>query len=151
MAEKPMLVDTLAMPSRPALPDSLSNDIAVPQLRDSLTVGRDSLAVSDSLSANVAPLDPKAVKKAEKEKIKAEKKSKREAEKKRKQEALEAKWAEKDKRDAEKEAEKEAKRLAKERQRKRKALQDAAERARKEADLLEQYRKKYMEQKSGSK
>ena len=151
LAEKQLLVDTLALPERPSLPDSLSKDIVLPHVKDSLAAGRDTLAMSDSLSANVAPLDPKALKKAEKEKKKAERKSKKEEEKKRKQEALEAKWAEKDRRDAEKEAEKAAKRLAKERQRKRKALEEAAERARKEADLLEKYRKKYMEQKSGSK
>ena len=78
----------------------------------------------------------------------AEKKARQEEEKKRKQEALEAKWAEKDRRDAEKAAEKEAKRLAKERVRKRKALEQEAERARKEADLLNSYIEEYRQKKT---
>ena len=115
----------------------------------------DSLNVTDTVPpAILTPAEIKAAEKAaakaEKEKKKAEKKAKREAEKKRKQEALEAKWAEKDRRDAEKAAAKEAKRLAKERKRKRKALEEAAERARKEAELLEIYKQEFREEKRKS-
>ena len=136
-ADSVMLADSLAKA------DSLS----VPQ---PAVPASDSLAAADSVAKILTPEEIKAARKAEKAKKKAEKKSKREAEKKRKQEALEAKWAEKDKRDAEKAAEKEAKRLAKERKRKRKALEDAAARTQKELDLLEKYRQKYNEQKSRS-
>lgn len=150
LAEKPVLADTLIKPD--ILADSLSKDINVLPVKDSLSAGSDTLAVSDSVSADLVSVDPKAARKAalkeEKARKKAEKKSKKEEEKKRKQEALEAKWAEKDKRDAEKEAAKAAKRLAKERQRKRKALEEAAIRAEKEAQLLDEYKKKYREQKA---
>ena len=112
----------------------------------------DSLDVKDTVEAKV--LTPEEIKAAEKAaakeakaKKKADKKAKREAEKKRKQEALEAKWAEKDRRDAEKAAAKEAKRLAKERKRKRDALEKEAQRARKEAELLERYKQEYREKK----
>jgi hypothetical protein len=109
----------------------------------------DSVAVADTIAPEIlTPEEIKAATKAEKEKKKAEKKAKKEEERKRKQEALEAKWAEKDKRDAEKAAAKEATRLAKERKRKRKALEQEAERMRKEAELLEKYRQKYLKQKA---
>ena len=130
------------------------DSLMVPDPADSLgkmpsrTPGADSLAVADTVVKVATPEDIKAAKKAEKAKAAAEKKARQEEEKKRKQEALEAKWAEKDRRDAERAAEKEAKRLAKERVRKRKALEQEAERARKEAEQLEKYRKYYREQKS---
>jgi hypothetical protein len=150
LAEKPVLADTLIKTD--ILADSLSKDINGLPVKDSLSVSSDTLAMSDSVSADLVSVDPKAARKAalkeEKARKKAEKKSKKEEEKKRKQEALEAKWAEKDKRDAEKEAAKAAKRLAKERQRKRKALEEAAIRAEKEAQLLDEYKKKYREQKA---
>jgi hypothetical protein len=147
LAENPISADTLAISDTLAKVDSLNvaDSVAV---TDSLAVQVDSLAVPDSAAVKVVtPEDLKAAKKAEKAKARAEKKKKREEKKKSKQEAIEAKWAEKDKRDAEKAAAKEAKRLAKERMRKRKALEDAAEQARKETELLEQYRQKYREQK----
>lgn len=150
LADKPVLADTLIKTD--ILADSLSKDINGLPVKDSLSVSSDTLAMSDSVSADLVSVDPKAARKAalkeEKARKKAEKKSKKEEEKKRKQEALEAKWAEKDKRDAEKEAAKAAKRLAKERQRKRKALEEAAIRAEKEAQLLDEYKKKYREQKA---
>ena len=134
-------LDTLAKSDSLKIADTLA-------VQDSLMTPTDSMAVADT--AAIKPLTPqeiKAAKKAAKDKAKAEKKAKREAEKKRKQEALEAKWAEKDKLDAEKAAAKKAKRLAKERKRKRKALEDAARQSQLEAELLDQYRKKYREQK----
>ena len=152
-------IDSLASVESVDLPDSLDRLDTLPKV-DSLSMA-DSVAVSDSLgtlpdslsvsdSAAVKILTPEELKAAKKElkaKAKAEKKKKREEKKKRKQEAIEAKWAEKDKRDAEKAAAKEAKRLAKERKRKRKALEDAAKQAQREAKLLEEYRQKYREQK----
>ena len=143
LAQKVVPADSVMLADSLAKADSLS----VPQ---PAVPASDSLAAADSVAKILTPEEIKAARKAEKAKKKAEKKSKREAEKKRKQEALEAKWAEKDKRDAEKSAEKEAKRLAKERKRKRKALEDAAARTQKELDLLEKYRQKYNEQKSRS-
>ena len=151
LAERSLIEEAVAKLDSLAVKDSLRNDKNILPAKDSLNVNADTVAMSDSLSADLPPIDPKeaqkAAKKAEKAKKKAEKKSKREEEKKRKQEALEAKWAEKDRRDAEKEAEKEAKRLAKERQRKRKALEEAAMRAEKEAQMLEEYKQMYREQK----
>lgn len=140
-AESITKLDSLAKSGTLNVADSLA-------VQDSLMTPIDSVAVADT--AAIKPLTPqeiKAAKKAAKDKAKAEKKAKREAEKKRKQEALEAKWAEKDKLDAEKAAAKKAKRLAKERKRKRKALEDAARQSQLEAELLDQYRKKYREQK----
>ena len=152
LAERSLIEEAVAKLDSLAVKDSLRNDKNILPAKDSLNVNADTVAMSDSLSADLPPIDPKeaqkAAKKAEKAKKKAEKKSKREEEKKRKQEALEAKWAEKDRRDAEKEAEKEAKRLAKERQRKRKALEEAAMRAEKEAQMLEEYKQMYREQKA---
>lgn len=152
-------IDSLASVKSVDLPDSLDRLDTLPKVdslsmadsvavSDSLGTLPDSLSVSDSASVRVlTPEELKAAKKAQKAKAKEEKKKKREEKKKRKQEAIEAKWAEKDKRDAEKAAAKEAKRLAKERKRKRKALEDAAKQAQREAELLEEYRQKYREQK----
>jgi hypothetical protein len=141
MAESLAKLDTLVKADSVQVIDSIA-------VQDTLSIPSDSLAVADtSVVKTLTPEEIKAARKAEKEKAKAEKKAKREAEKKRKQEAIEAKWAEKDKRDAEKAAAKEAKRLAKERKRKRKALEDAAKQAQREAELLEEYRQKYREQK----
>jgi hypothetical protein len=141
MAESLAKLDTLVKADSVQVTDSIA-------VQDTLSIPSDSLAVADtSVVKTLTPEEIKAARKAEKEKAKAEKKAKREAEKKRKQEAVEAKWAEKDKRDAEKAAAKEAKRLAKERKRKRKALEDAAKQAQREAELLEEYRQKYREQK----
>ena len=148
LAERSLLEEAVAKLDSLAVKDSLRNDKNIRPVKDSLNVNADTVAMSDSLSADLPPIDPKEAQKAEKAKKKAEKKSKKEEEKKRKQEALEAKWAEKDRRDAEKEAEKEAKRLAKERQRKRKALEEAAMRAEKEAQMLEEYKQMYREQKA---
>ncbi len=141
MAESLAKLDTLVKADSLQVMDSVA-------VQDSLKMPSDSLAAADTAVVKaLTPEEIKAARKAEKAKAKAEKKAKREAEKKRKQEALEAKWAEKDKRDAEKAAAKEAKRLAKERKRKRKALEDAARQAQREAELLEEYRQKYREQK----
>ena len=128
--------------------DTLAAKLPVRQVADSLNVA-DTAAVKVLTPEEIKAAE-KAAAKAEKEKKKEEKKRKREEEKKRKQEALEAKWAEKDRRDAEKAAAKEAKRLAKERKRKRKALEEAAERARKEAELLEKYKQEFREEKMKS-
>ena len=142
--------------------DSLAkmDSAAVKAKADSLAmnIGKDSLAVADSLAdiaANqdtvavaMTPEQVKAAKKAAAEKAKAEKKAAKEAKKKAKQEALEAKWAELDRRDAERAAEKAAKKLAKERKRKRKALEDQAEQQRKDIEALEKYRLKYEKQKA---
>ena len=153
------LSDSLVPSDSLAIPDSLDKKDLRPALTpasDSLNVAVDSMPALDTAAVKVlTPEELKAAAKAEKKaakaKAKEEKKAKREAEKKRRQEAVEAKWAEKDKRDAEKAAAKEAKRLAKERRRKRKALEDAARQARMEAELLEQYRQKYLEQKAKGK
>lgn len=141
-AEAAIRLDSLAKADSLKVADSLA-------LKDSLAVRADSLAAADSAEFKVlTPEEIKAAKKAEKAEAKAAKKAERQAAKKRKQEAIEAKWAEKDKRDAEKAAAKEAKRLAKERKRKRKALEDAAKQAQKEAAMLEEYRQKFKEQKA---
>ena len=153
------LSDSLVPADSLAIPDSLDKKDLRPALTpasDSLNVAVDSMPALDTAAVKVLTSEElkaaaKAEKKAAKAKAKEEKKAKREAEKKRRQEAVEAKWAEKDKRDAEKAAAKEAKRLAKERRRKRKALEDAARQARMEAELLEQYRRMYSEQKAKGK
>lgn len=135
-------LDSLPVPEpEKNLPDSLS-------MKKPSVAGTDSLAVNDSVLTAPVVLDEKAARKAALAEKKAKKKAEREAKKKRKQEALEAKWAEKDRRDAEKAAAKEAKRLAKERKRKRKALEDAAVRAEKEMEMLGKYQRKYREQKA---
>ena len=107
----------------------------------------DSLTTSDAIAKVEAPIDAKAAEKVAKEQAKAAKKAAKEEKKRQKQEALEAKWAEMDRRDAEKAAAKEEKRLEKERKRKRKALESAAKRAQKEAELLEKYQLKYRNRK----
>ena len=151
-------LDSLAQEQTVVHVDSIAVNDSIPSA-DTLSQNVPVLPAADSLAAvdTIAPkvLTPEEIKaaekaaaKAEKEKKKAEKKAKREEEKKRKQEALEAKWAEMDRRDAEKAAAKEAKRLEKERMRKRKALEQEAERMRKEAELLEKYRQKYLKQKA---
>jgi hypothetical protein len=145
-----------------ALADSLAA-LDTLDVLDSLVVNdsplKDTLAVTDSLRADVVvsqdttavvltPEQVKAAKKAAAAKAKAEKKAAKAARKKAKQEALEAKWAELDKRDADKAAEKAAKKLAKERKRKRKALEDQAEQQRRDMETLEKYRLKYEKQKA---
>ena len=145
-----------------ALADSLAA-LDTLDVLDSLVVNdsplKDSLAVTDSLHADVVvsqdttavvltPEQVKAAKKAAAAKAKAEKKAAKAARKKAKQEALEAKWAELDKRDADKAAEKAAKKLAKERKRKRKALEDQAEQQRRDMEAIEKYRLKYEKQKA---
>jgi hypothetical protein len=154
-----------------ALADSLANvpvetkldSLATRPVADSLAISNpvsDSLAVSDthnvadSLASAALPTPEemraaeKAAAKAEKEKLKAERKAAKEAKKKAKMEALEAKWAEADKRDAEKAAEKTAKNLEKEREKKRKALADELRQKERDADMIEKYRKKFEKQKA---
>ena len=142
--------DSLARMDSLAMKDSLdkialSDTLAV---KDSLEVAADSLACEPSDTVALTPEQEKAMRKAEKAKIRAEKKAAREARKKAKQEALEAKWAELDRRDAEKAAAKEAKRLEKERRRKRKALEDQADQQRKDLQALEKYRRKFEKQRA---
>ena len=139
-ADSLMILDSLALRDSVSTIDSLF-------VKPALEHNADSVATSPDVVKELTPSEIKAAKKAEKARLKAEKKAKRDAEKQRKQEALEAKWAELDRRDAEKAAAKEAKRLAKERQHKRKALEAEAERARKEAEQIEAYKQKYLEQK----
>ena len=129
--------------------DARKDSMAV---RDSLRVPTDVRAKQDTSEVALTPEQIKAAEKAAKkeaaEKAKAEKKAAKEAKKKAKQEALEAKWAELDKRDADKAAEKAARKLAKERKRKRKALESEAEQQRKDIETLEKYRLKYEQQKA---
>lgn len=110
----------------------------------------DSLAVADTVAKVLTPEEIKAAEKAAKEKAKAERKAAKEQKAKEKQEALEAKWAEMDRRDAEKAAAKEEQRLEKERNRKRKALENAAKKAQREAELLEKYQRRYRNRKNRS-
>lgn len=110
----------------------------------------DSLAVADPVAKVLTPEEIKAAEKAAKEKAKAEKKAAKEQKAKEKQEALEAKWAEMDRRDAEKAAAKEEQRLEKERNRKRKALENAAKKTQREAELLEKYQRRYRNRKNRS-
>ena len=145
MAEKLVAVDSLAVKDSIPSADTLSQNVPV-------LPAADSLAAVDTIAPKVLTPEEikaaeKAAAKAEKEKKKAAKKAEREEKQKRKQEALEAKWAEMDKRDAEKAAAKEAKRLAKERKRKRKALEQEAERSRREAELLEKYKQEFLRKK----
>ena len=135
--------------------DSLEMNLSADSLAvsDSLHAVADTLAVADTAAALMLTPEQikaaeKAARRAEAEKAKAEKKAAKEAKKKAKQEALEAKWAELDRRDEEKAAEKAAKKLAKERKRKRKALEDQAEQQRKDIEALERYRLKYEKQKA---
>lgn len=127
-----------------ALADSLSR-------RDSLYHAGDSLAVSDSLqtagtdSLAAAPvLDPKALKKAEREaaaKAKAEARAARTA-------AKEARWAELDSLDAAKDRLKAEKKAEKLRKQKLKALQKAEEQARRDQKKLEKYLLRYEKKKA---
>lgn len=149
-----VLADSLARMDSLAVADSLAKSSikdlhAVP---DSLKTVTDSSAVADSAAVQMTPEQVKAAEKAARkaaaEKAKAEKKAARDAKKKAKQEALEAKWAELDKRDADKAAAKAAKKLEKERKRKRKALEDQAAQQRKDLEALEKYRQKFLKQKA---
>ena len=150
-----VLADSLARVDSLAAVDSLANVHVADSLAavDSLAHAADSLAAVDTTA--VVVLTPEQIKAAEKaakkeaaEKAKAAKKAARAAKKKAKQEALEARWAELDKRDADKAAAKEAKKLAKERKRKRIALEGQAQQQRKDLEALERYRLKYEAQKA---
>lgn len=145
-----VLADSLARADSLAVADSLSKAHLADSLAsaDSLMHAVDSLAAADTAAVVLTPEQIKAAKKEAAAKAKAEKKAARAAKKKAKQEALEAKWAELDKRDADKAAAKAAKKLAKERKRKRKALEDQAEQQRKDLEVLEKYRLKYEQQKA---
>lgn len=154
LADSLVLADSLARMDSLAVADSLAKSVLSDSLAvsDSLKTAADSLAVADSALVQMTPEQIKAAEKAAKkaaaEKAKAEKKAAREAAKKAKQEALEAKWAELDKRDADKAAAKAAKKLEKERKRKRKALEDQAAQQRKDLEALEKYRQKFLKQKA---
>ena len=154
LADSLVLADSLARVDSLAVADSLAKSVLSDSLAvsDSLKTEVDSLAVADSALVQMTPEQIKAAEKAAKkaaaEKAKAEKKAAREAKKKAKQEALEAKWAELDKRDADKAAAKAAKKLEKERKRKRKALEDQAAQQRKDLEALEKYRQKFLKQKA---
>lgn len=107
---------------------------------DSLKAPADSLAtVSDSAKAEPV-MDPKALKKQQKEKKAAERAAAVEARNKAKDE----RWAEKDRLDAEKLKAREEKKLKKLRKKKRKALEAAAKQAEKDAQVLEKYRQRYL-------
>lgn len=154
LADSLVLADSLARVDSLAVADSLAKSVLSDSLAvsDSLKTAVDSLAVADSALVHMTPEQIKAAEKAAKkaaaEKAKAEKKAAREAKKKAKQEALEAKWAELDKRDADKAAAKAAKKLEKERKRKRKALEDQAAQQRKDLEALEKYRQKFLKKKA---
>lgn len=152
LADSLVLADSLARMDSLAVADSLSKVALKDSLAmaDSLMSKVDTLAAADSvvLTPEQIMAAEKAAKKAAAEKAKAEKKAAREAKKKAKQEALEAKWAELDKRDADKAAAKAAKKLEKERKRKRKALEDQADQQRKDLEALEKYRLRYEKQKA---
>jgi hypothetical protein len=149
-----VLADSLARIDSLAVADSL----AKVHIADSLTVAdslshvADSLAAADTAAVVLTPEQikeaEKAAKKAAAAKAKAEKKAARAARRKAKQEALEAKWAELDRRDADKAAAKAAKKLAKERKRKRRALEGQADQQRRDLETLERYRQKYEERKA---
>lgn len=107
---------------------------------DSLSAASDSLAtVSDSTKAEPV-MDPKALKKQQKEKKAAERAAAMEARNK----ARDERWAEKDRLDAEKLKAREEKKLKKLRKKKRKALEAAAKQAEKDAQVLEKYRQRYL-------
>ena len=151
-----VLADSLARVDSLAAADSL----AKVHVDDSLAAGgslshvADSLAAADTVAVILTPEQIKAAEKAAKkaaaEKARAEKKAARAARKNAKQEALEAKWAELDRKDADKAAAKAAKKLAKERKRKRRALEGQAAQQRKDLETLERYRQKYEERKARS-
>ena len=144
-----VLADSLARMDSLATVDSLAKVHVADSLEtvDSLAHAADSLAAADTAAVVLTPEQIKAAEKAAKkeaaEKAKAAKKAARAAKKKAKQEALEAKWAELDKRDADKAAAKAAKKLAKERKRKRRALEGQAQQQRRDLETLEKYRLKY--------
>ena len=116
--------DTLSAPAPPA--DSLSSEKPpVPEAAPAETA-TDSLSVTTPVSD-----DPKALKKAERERKKAEKRA-----------AREAKWAEEDRIYEEKQAEKAQKKLEKQRARKLKALRRLEKKAQKEYKLLQKYIRK---------
>ena len=149
-----VLADSLARIDSLATVDSLAKVHVADSLAaaDSLKHVADSLAAADTVAVVLTPEQIKAAEKAAKkeavEKAKAEKKAAKAAKKKAKQEALEAKWAELDKRDADKAAAKAAKKLEKERKRKRRALEGQAQQQRKDLETLERYRLKYEERKA---
>jgi len=134
-----------------ALVDSLAAASGI--LADSLAVS-DSLGTADSLAVPkvMTPEELRAAEKAAareaKAKRKAEARAAKEEEKKARQEALEAKWAEADKRDADKAAAKAARKLEKERNKKRKALADQARQKQRDDEILERYRLKYEKRKA---
>lgn len=149
-----VLVDSLARVDSLAAADSLAKAHLADSLAaaDSLIHAVDSLMAADTVAVVLTPEQVKAAEKAAKkaaaEKARAEKKAARAAKKKAKQEALEAKWAELDRRDADKAAAKAAKKLAKERKRKRRALEGQADQQRRDLETLERYRQKYEERKA---
>ena len=160
MAAEKARLDSLAMKDSLSRADSLFRvdslaredplKLASKLQLDSLKIGKDSLALKDSLkkeSILLTPEEQKAALKAEKEKKRQEAKSAREAARKKKQEEKEKRWAELDKRDEAKAKIKEEKRKEKDRKRKRKALEAAAREAEKDAQLLEEYIEKYRKQK----
>ena len=148
------LQDTLSRADSTGGADSLS----VPDslvLRDSLLL-KDSLAVSDSLSSatdslkmktaadSLTSLDPKALKKAEREaaaKARAEERALKQA-------AKEQRWAELDSLDAARDRLKAEKKAAKLRQQKIKALQAAERQAEKDRKKLEKYLRRYEKKKA---
>ena len=145
-----ILVDSLARVDSLEAVDSLAKVHLADSLAaaDSLKHVADSLEAADTAAVVLTPEQIKAARKAAAEKAKAEKKAARAARRKAKQEALEAKWAELDRRDADKAAAKAAKKLAKERKRKRRALEGQAEQQRKDLETLEKYLQKYEERKA---
>ena len=150
-----LLADSLARVDSLALADSLAKVHVADSLvtADSLKHVTDSLATAaDTTAVVLTPAEIKAAEKAAKKaaaaKARAERNAARAARKKAKQEALEAKWAELDRRDADKAAIKAAKKLAKERKRKRRALEGQAQQQRRDLETLERYRQKYEERKA---
>jgi hypothetical protein len=144
------LADSLARVDSLAVVDSLAKVHVVDSLAaaDSLMHVQDSLVVADTATVVLTPEQIKAAKKAAAAKAKAERKAARAARKKAKQEAMEAKWADLDRRDADRAAAKAAKKLAKERRRKRRALEGQAAQQRRDIETLERYRLKYEERKA---
>lgn len=151
LADSLFKVDSIARADsmKTVLADSLK--LASKFAADSLKSKSDSLAVADSAAAKVlTPEEQKAALKAEKAKKRKEAKEAREAARKKRQEEKEKRWAEMDKRDAEKAKAKEEKKKAKERERKRKALEAAARQAERDAMILEEYIRKYRQEKESA-
>ena len=115
-----------------ALPDSLMT-----ALPDSLAVPSDSLAVEEPHIPT--PEEIKAAEKARKAAEKARKAEEKAQKKAEKQKALEAKWAEQDRKYDEKQAAKAARKLEKERTKKLKMLRRLEKKSLKEQKRLEQY------------